>query len=57
MSEISALAAANALSQIVLPLIQAASIQPIQIHPAPSSSTQDAVSISSEAHDLHGPHN
>jgi hypothetical protein len=57
MSEISALAAANALSRIVLPLIQAASIQPIQIHPAPSSSTQDAVSISSEAHDLHGPHN
>jgi hypothetical protein len=50
MSEISALAAANFLNQAALPLIQAARVP--QGNPSSSSSTQDTVSLSSEAKTL-----
>jgi len=54
MSEISALAAANFLNQASLPLIQAAALP--QGNPSSSSSTQDTVSLSSEAKTLHAHH-
>jgi hypothetical protein len=54
MSEISALAAANFLTQAALPLIQAATIP--QGKPSSSSSTQDIVSLSLEAKALHANH-
>jgi hypothetical protein len=54
MSEISALAAANFLNQASLPLIQAATVP--QGNPSSSSSTQDTVSLSSEAKTLHAHH-
>lgn len=55
MSEFSALAAANFLTQASLPLIQAAVVPPPQGNPS-SSSTQDTVSLSSEAKTLHANH-
>ncbi len=54
MSQISALAAANFLNQAALPLIQAARIP--QGNPSSSSSTQDTVSLTSEAKTLHAHH-
>jgi len=57
MSEISALAAANFLTQAALPLIQAVAAPHPQINPSSSSSTQDTVSISSKAKALHTHHN
>lgn len=58
MSEFSALAAANFLTQAALPLIQAATI-PMgnpSLSSSTSSSTQDTVSLSSEAKILHAHH-
>lgn len=55
MSEFSALAAANFLTQASLPLIQAAVVPQPQGNPS-SSSTQDTVSLSSEAKALHAHH-
>ncbi|MCB9773567.1 MAG: hypothetical protein H6750_04500 [Nitrospiraceae bacterium] len=55
MSEFSALAAANFLTQASLPLIQAAVVPQPQGNPSPSS-TQDTVSLSSEAKALHANH-
>lgn len=55
MSEFSALAAANFLTQTSLPLIQAAVVPQPQGNPSPSS-TQDTVSLSSEAKALHANH-
>ena len=54
MSEFSALAAANFLTQAALPLIQAATVP--KGNPSSSSSTQDTVSLSSEAKLLHANH-
>ncbi len=54
MSEFPALAAANFLNQAALPLIQAARIP--QGNPSSSSSTQDTVSLTSEAKTLHAHH-
>ncbi|MDH3503204.1 MAG: hypothetical protein OEZ41_03140 [Nitrospirota bacterium] len=54
MSEISSLAAANFLNQAALPLIQAARVP--QGNPSSSASTQDTVSLSSEAKTLHAHH-
>ncbi len=55
MSEFPALAAANFLNQAALPLIQAAVLP--HPHGTPSSSsTQDTVSLSSEAKALHANH-
>jgi hypothetical protein len=56
MSEISALAAANFLTQAALPLIHAAIIPQVQGNPSSSSSIQDTVSISSEAKALPAHH-
>ncbi len=56
MSEISALAIANTLTQAALPLIQAAAAPQTQGSSSPSSSTEDTVSISSEARELQGNH-
>lgn len=55
MSELSALAAANFLTQASLPLIQAAVVPQPQGNPA-SSSTQDTISLSLEAKALHAHH-
>lgn len=55
MSEFSALAAANFLTQTALPLIQAATLPQPQGNPS-SSSTKDTVSLSSEAKALHANH-
>ena len=52
MSQIAALTAANALSQNALTLIQGATAPKNQGNVAPPSSTQDTVSISSEAKQL-----
>lgn len=54
MSQIAALTAANALPQNALPLIQGAAAPQNQGNAAPTSSTQDTVSISSEAKELQG---
>lgn len=56
MSEISALAVANTLTQAALPLIQAAAAPQTQGSSSPSSSTEDTVSISTEARELQGKH-
>ncbi|MGP0591748.1 hypothetical protein ACTRXD_04300 [Nitrospira sp. T9] len=55
MSELSALAAANFLTQASLPLIQAAVVPQPQGNLS-SSSTQDTVSLSLEAKALHAHH-
>ncbi|GJL57537.1 MAG: hypothetical protein NPIRA03_03940 [Nitrospirales bacterium] len=55
MSEISALAAANFLTQASLPLIQRAIVSPPQGSPS-SSSISDTVSLSVEAKALHANH-
>ena len=55
MSEFSALAAANFLTQASLPLIQAAVVPQPQGSP-PSSTIQDSVSLSLEAKALHVNH-
>ena len=54
MSEISALAVANTLTQAVLPLIQAAAAPQTQGSSSPSSSTEDTVSIFTEVRELQG---
>lgn len=55
MSEFSALAAANFLTQASLPLIQTAVVPQSQGNPS-LSSTQDIVSLSLEAKALHANH-
>ena len=52
MSQIAALAAAHILPQAALPLIQGSAAPQTQRNAAPTSSTQDTVSISSEAQEL-----
>jgi hypothetical protein len=54
MSQIAALAAANVLPQNAVPLIQGATAPQNQGNAAPTASTQDTVSISSEAKELQG---
>lgn len=56
MSEISALAVANTLTQAALPLIQSAAAPQTQGGSSASSSTEDTVSISSEAKELQDHH-
>ena len=52
MSQIATLAAANTLPQAALPLIQGSAASQTQGNAAPTSSTQDTVSISSKAQEL-----
>ena len=54
MSQIAALATANTLPQVALPLIQGAAALQTPSNPSSASASQDTVSISSEAKELQG---
>ena len=56
MSEVTALAVANTLTKAALPLIQSATPAQTQGSASGTSSTEDMVSISSEAKELQGHH-
>jgi hypothetical protein len=56
MSEVTALAVANTLTQAALPLIQSAAAPQTHGNASTASSTEDTVSISAEAKGLQGNH-